>query len=284
MNDAPLTPTFGQALAWAFQRLTEEMRTVLILSALLIVILLVSFAPFIGFYVQLFGSLIDGNLDPVAMGSMDFPGLGLLFTFIVMIIGSSAVYVLFSRLTDMNRNALLEGGFGVLISRALWVVWRLICAIGWLILMSLIMYAALFVILLVVGVSATFAMGEGAAGLIIVLTLALYIVMLVVFVAIYSALSISIYAASRDNEIGILASWKALRGVRRRMIFANIILYVIMVVTYLLALFLAVLMFPPMGTAAVIIYIVLSSLLAGIYAFLWLSIGAAFSNHALGRT
>jgi hypothetical protein len=284
MNDEPSKPTFGQALAWAFQRLREELRTVLILTVFLIVILLISFVPVIGFYTQLLGGYFEGNRDPALFESLDFPGLGFLFTTVFAIIGSSAIYVLLSRLTDMDRARLLEGGFGVLINRALGVVWRLICATGWMMLVGLVMMIAIMIVLFVIGIPASLSMGEeGAAGLLIVISVPLYAVMVVLFVAIYGALSVSIYAASRDIKIGILATWKALKGCRRRLVIANVIVYLILVAAYVPIALLTGLMFSSMGVGAVIVYLALSSLLAGIYAFIWLGIGAAFANYALER-
>ena len=285
MNDTPSTPTFGQALAWAFQRLKEEMRTVLILSVLLVIVLVIAFTPLFGFYAELFGILMEGNLDADSMAAIDFPGFGMLFAMVVAIAGSSAVYVLIARLTDMDRSLLLEGGFGALASRALWVIWRLICAAGWMMLAGFVMAAAFMLIMIVTGVTASLALGEqGAAGIVTVLTVVLYIVMIVVFVGIYGALSVSIYAASRDIKLGVFACWKALQGCRRRLVIANVILYLIMAVAYLAIGLITVALFAAVGGLAFGFYLVLVSLLGGVYAFLWLGVGAAFANYALART
>lgn len=284
MNDTRPAPTFGQALAWAFGRLLEEMRTVLILSLLLVIVLLIAFMPLFGFYAELFGTVIEGNLDPDSMAAMEFPGIGFLFMMIVLFVGSSAVYVLIARLTDMDRSLLLEGGFGTLASRALWVIWRLICAIGWMMLVGLIMMVVMMVVMFGLGALAGFAMGEGATGVMIVVSVAFYVVMVVVFVGIYGALSVAIYAASRDIKIGVLASWNALKGCRRRLILANVILYLLMVAAYVLIALISVALFAAVGGLAFGFYLVLISLMAGIYAFLWLGVGAAFANHALART
>ena len=134
MNGTSQAPTIGQALAWASQRLGQELRMVLILSMVLVVVFLIAFTPLFGFYVAMFGSLVDGQMDPEQMASMDMPGLGALFAMLVAFGGSSAVYVLLARLTDFEHSQLLEGGFGALANRALSVVWRMICAGGWIML------------------------------------------------------------------------------------------------------------------------------------------------------
>lgn len=285
MNDMRPTPSFGQALAWAFQRLIEEMRTVLIISLLLVVVSLIAFTPLFGFYAELFGTLMEGNLDPDSMAGIEFPGSGFLFMMIVLFAGFSTVFVLMSRLTDMDRSLLLEGGFGALASRALWVIWRLICATGWMMLVGLIMAVAFMLILITTGVTANLALGEsGAASIVTVLTIVLYIVMIVVFVGIYGALSVAIYAASRDIKIGILASWKALKGCRRRLVIANVLLYLVMVAAYVVIALMTAALFAALGGLALGFYVVLTSLMGGIYAFLWIGVGAAFANYALART
>ena len=280
MNDIPATPKVGQALAWAFQRLKEELRTVLILSVLLIVVFLVAVAPVIGFYAEILAGVLEGGLGPAQIESMDFPGLGLVFAVIVAIFGSSAIYVLFARLTDMDRGLLLEGGFAALMNRGLWVVWRLICASGWMMIVA----AVLMIVIFIVAIPAAMVMAEGGSIVITIITVAIYVVMLVLFLGIYGALAVAIYAASRDIKIGILATWKALKGCRRRLVLANVVIYLLMIVFYVLIALLTGLLLPSLGAAAVVIYIALLSLVAGIYAFLWLSIGAAFSNYALSRS
>ena len=280
MNDIPATPKVGQALAWAFQRLKEELRTVLILSVLLIVVFLVAVAPVIGFYAEILAGVLEGGLGPAQIESMDFPGLGLVFAVIVAVFGSSAIYVLFARLTDMDRGLLLEGGFAALMNRGLWVVWRLICASGWMMIVA----AVLMIVIFIVAIPAAMVMAEGGSIVITIITVAIYVVMLVLFLGIYSALAVAIYAASRDIKIGILATWKALKGCRRRLVLANVVIYLLMIVFYVLIALLTGLLLPSLGAAAVVIYIALLSLVAGIYAFLWLSIGAAFSNYALSRS
>ncbi len=260
------------------------MRTVLILSVLLMVIFLIAFTPLFGFYATLFGTLMEGNLDPDSMAAIEFPGFGMLFAITVAFAGASAIYVLIARLTDMDRSLLLEGGFGALANRAMWVIWRLICASGWMMLVGLIMMIAMMVVMFALGAALTMAMGEGAAGVLIVISVVFYIVMIAAFVGIYGALSVAIYAASRDTKIGILASWNALKGCRRRLVLANVVIYLVVMVLYVLVIFLAAALFAAIGGPAIVIYLVLASLMAGLYAFMWLAVGAAFANYALART
>ena len=285
MNPTPSTPTIGQALTWAFQRLNEELRTVFILSALLMVIFLIAFTPLFGFYLELFGAMVDGQLEPEQMAALDISGWAALFSIVVAFAGSSAIYVLLARLTDLEHSELLEGGFGALANRALWIVWRLICASGWIALSMIVMMVAMMIVLFAVGALVTAIFGQGASvGVLALTAFIFYAAMIVVFVSIYGALSVSIYAASRDTKIGILATWNALKGCRRRLVLANVVIYLVVMVVYVPVIFLAAALFAVLGGLALVLYLVLASLIAGLYAFLWLAVGAAFANYALART
>ncbi len=285
MGKTPATPSVGQALAWAFQRLAEEWSTVRILSALLVAVMLVALWPLYGYYLELFSALSESPVNLAKYQAIEASDLATIFAIIVSAAGASAIFVLMSRLTDLDHSALLEGGFIGLRKRALWVAWRLAGAFGFIAVMAIAMMMITIFALIALGAvgSHTWPGTGGWVSLILVGTIALFAGIFMVFMAVLGALSISIYAASRDLRVGIFETWEALEGSQWHLVLANIYLYLALVLAMGLAALLSGAFFEVIGGLALVIFVVLSSSIGGVYAFLWLTMGAAFANTALSQ-
>lgn len=285
MGNTPATPSVGQALAWAFQRLAAEWRTVRILSAFLVAVMLVALWPLYGYYLELFAALSVSPVNLARYQAIGATDLAAIFAVIVSAAGASVIFVLMSRLTDLDHSALLEGGFIGLRKRALWVAWRLAGAFGITLVMAVAMMMITIFALIALGAvgSHTWPGTGGWISLILVGTIALFAGIFMVFMAVLGALSISIYAASRDLRISIFKAWNALEGNQWHLVLANLYLYLALALVLGLAALLSGAFFEVLGGLALVIFVVLSSSIGGVYAFLWLTVGAAFANYALSR-
>lgn len=265
-------------LGWAFRRLREEIGLVLLLSAFLTVVMLIAFYPLLPFYARLFEAAASGAPSPGDARFFDIPMAGYLFAIVVSLLGSSMIYVLFSRLSDLEGGDLMEGGLGKLMRRGLWVAWRVISATMWLMLGTIAAIVLMMIISLVLGFILTlFGMPGLATILVTTIGVVVYFGLILFNVAVYGVLSISIFVASHDLRIGIRQTWNKIYEFRVRLVLTNFILFLIV---FAIDLVLVLVMAPVIavaGSNALFAAVALLSLVLGVAVFLWLAVGAAFT-------
>lgn len=265
-------------LGWAFRRLWEEIGLVLLLSAFLTVVMLIAFYPLLPFYARLFEAAASGVLSPGDARSFDIPMAGYLFAIVVSLLGSSMIYVLFSRLSDLEGSDLMEGGLGKLMSRGLWVAWRVISATMWLMLGTIAAIVLMMIVSFVLGFILTlFGMPTLAMILVTTIGVVVYFGLILFNVAVYGVLSISIFVTSHDLRIGIRETWNKIYEFRTRLVLTNFVLFLIV---FAIALVLVLVMAPVIivaGSNALFAAVALLSLVLGVAVFLWLAVGAAFT-------
>ena len=303
MNDSVTAPTIGQALAWAFQRLREEWRALSMLAAAMLAVSLIGqllmyddYAASFEQFAEMSRMIQSGEVTPEQLekyqntNTANFSSPLLLLSTLFSTFVFLGIIVLLSRLADMDRSHLFDGGIGALAGRALWVLWRFVCAIGWMILIML----AFMIIFMVTGFIFAGLLeaigGESFLGVIIGIFI-MYAAMLVVMTPVFGSLAVSIYAASRDIPIGILATWKRLQGVRWRFVLTHLSLSLIFIVIALpIVIVLVMSLFSGMSIESYnapvfVLFSVVLTILNTVAYFLWLTVGAAFAPYALhGRT
>jgi len=125
------------------------------------------------------------------------------------------VMALWSRASILGRRHALDGGFHDLLKRNLWVIWRFICGIGWMVLLVVPLSLLIFATFLIPGVASVFSggfdNGEISFSLILFLTVIYSAFTLVILVLIF-LISISIHGEARDLRLPIHKSFGYMKG------------------------------------------------------------------------
>lgn len=273
-------PGVGIVLSWAFGRLWEQIGAVLLLSLVFLTLVLLTFShlfEFIGTYLRM--AEIGAFRAYGPGGTMIIPWAGLLLSVIGYTLLLSVFYVLLSRLSDMDLKALIQGGIGQLASRGLWVLWRLISAgLAITLIMSVIMLVTFIVGLFLGFILNLFGLEALAAITVTTIFVVAYFAGFLFSLSVAGALSISIFAASRDERYGILETWNIMRDYRGRLLIANFFLAVAYVIVEAAMSFAINASLPVGEQTAVIATLGFGALLTAIYSFLWLNVGAAFAH------
>lgn len=266
-----------ETIGETFSIIWREKQLGLLLIAFLSIVTLIFFWPILDWYVA---SLTDFSFtaesDPVVpqqiKDNMGYLFLGYLpWTFLML-----APLVLWSRASIGGTGIALEGGFMALLKRTLWVLWRYVCFIGWVLLFTLGFVVVFYLVGIVTGISS--ANGDlslsATAWFFIILG---YIVFLIAIIALTFLYSVSLHCEARDFRLPIHKSFIAMKGNLVRATGALLAAIVVFYVVYILFTSVFIGAIVAASTWMTIIGLFFLFALGNIYNFIWISYGALYA-------
>ena len=269
--------TLGEALSivWRGRQL------VLLLIAFLSIVTLIFLWPMLDWYIPLMTDFsVSSETDPAVMqqimDDMSYLFVGLIpFLFFL-----SAPLVNWSRASIGGTGVAMGGGMGALLKRTLWLVWRYICLIGWMILLVFALSIVLMVIEIFTGISATLTAPGDPSQMwdVLLVMIPFYIILMGAFLALSLLYSVSMHGEARDFRLPIYKSFRVMKG---NLLHATGVLMATMVIFYVVN-FLVTLLFIMAILAAStwlnIIGLFFLFAFGNIYNFIWVAYGALYAS------
>lgn len=173
---------------------------------------------------------INAGSDPAVAEAFLQDMLNLVPLYLLMLLLSTAVMVVVARLATKGRAEVLTGGPAAFATRLLWVFWRFLGMLGWVLLAVLALWLAGIVIGLAVAVllslfgtaGSASSIGEGVAILLMVLFM---IPAIIGMMFLYGALGLSLISECADHHLTIRRAWGLLKGQRIKLAVALVVLY-----------------------------------------------------------
>jgi len=146
---------------------------------------------------------IEENMQRMSEGFADF------ILYLPLLFIQYGIMGFWSHASILGKSLVREGGINSLFKRSLWVFWRLICSMGWVL---LIMVAAFIIIMIFLFIL----MGTGLIGvssdfIYFILSLPLAVLIFIISGLIF-LLSVSIHGEIRDLRLPIYKSFQYMRG------------------------------------------------------------------------
>lgn len=210
-----------ELLSGAFKMLwRDRMAVFLIALAYTMFFLLISFMPQ-GMSQPMLGSPPDMAISATL-------AIWILTFFLIYFVGATCMLMLIARMVGLGGGQLFDGGVKALANRTLRVLWRMICAMGW---MILVMFAAMLVISIISFVVGLATGGLGGSSTLIgglipmLIGIAIGIAMMALIFPLYVIINFAVISESQDMRMPIRTSFKMLRGSLARPAIATAILY-----------------------------------------------------------
>ena len=172
---------------------------------------------------------VDGS-DPAATQAFMQKIIGLWPQYLLIILLGNAVMVILARLVTEGRAGVLTGGVPAFVTRLMWMTWRFLGMIGWVLLGVIALWLAGIVIGLVLwALLSLFGAGGDAGSLAGGPTLLLVVIFmipsLVGILFLYGALGLSLIAESADHHLTVRQAWNLMKGQRIRLAVALVVVY-----------------------------------------------------------
>lgn len=168
---------------------------------------------------------LAGGKDSAQAEAFLADALGLWPLYMLMLLFNAVVTVVIARLAAKERGQTLAGGLPALGRRLLWLLWRSLGAIGWILVGIAVLWLATMIV--VAPLSWLAGGGAGAAdGALVTLLEGILIVLLVGGVLFLSgALGLSLISECADHHLAIRRAWGLLRGQRIKLAAAIFVIY-----------------------------------------------------------
>jgi len=207
-------------LAEAFSILWREKELLVLLAALMTVVGLLFLWPLFGIYAEFLAAyMAQGTPDLEALDQFgqSMSEISYIYYLIIpQLMFQMSILTLWTRASILGKGQVLDGGLKILIKRGLWVFWRYICSMGWMLLMTLAIWVVIIGITLVLGASGAMTGDEGASGaitfLLILLIIPLYLVFIFALMGLTFLMSVSIHGEARDLRLPIHKSYGYIKG------------------------------------------------------------------------
>ena len=264
-------------LGETFSIIWREKQLFILLIAFLSIVSLIFLWPILDWYVALLTDFsVSSELDPATTRQI-IDNTGYVFIwYIPFIYFILAPLVLWSRASIGGTGIALEGGFMALLKRTLWVLWRYVCFIGWVLLFTLGFVVVFYLVGIVTGISS--ANGDlslsATAWFFIILG---YIVFLIAIIALTFLYSVSLHCEARDFRLPIHKSFIAMKGNLVRATGALLAAIVVFYVVYILFTSVFIGAIVAASTWMTIIGLFFLFALGNIYNFIWISYGALYA-------
>lgn len=234
--------TMMTAIRAGLWRITAEKEVLLLLAGLLTIITLLYYGLTMGnMFSALSASTRGEPVDPAAFQQ----GLGfgywlgsLIFMFLYL-----GPMLIWARVSMLGREAALEGGFGALAGRMLWGMWRYICLMGWIFVLTFALVILAMLIGMIFGVASGIGslaggdMAEGMSTGIALLMIPLYLAMIVPIVALMGGWMVTLNAEARDVHLSINRAFKMLGGKAWGLTGAIFMIWIVIAIPLLLLVF-----------------------------------------------
>lgn len=273
-------------LGETFLILLRERQLFLLLVAFLSVITLIFLWPILDWYTALFADFsISLEPDP-ATNQMILDNMGYItLAYIPFIFFMMAPLVLWSRASIGGTGIALEGGISTLLKRTFWVVWRYICLIGWILLLTLALVIIVFIIGMIFGISGagfsggdpTLAAGD-AAQTMIALLIPFYLIFLIVIFALMILFSVSLHGEARDFRLPIYKAFGHMRGNLMRATGGFLLAVLGFYFIYILFAFVFIGAILSASFWLTIIGLLFMFAFANLYNFMWVTFGALYAS------
>ena len=207
-------------LAEAFSILWREKELLVLLAALMTVVGLLFLWPLLGMYAEFLAAyMAQGTPDLEALDQFgqSMSEISYIYYLIIpQLLFQMSILTLWTRASILGKGQALDGGLRGLFNRSLWVFWRYICTMGWMLLMGIAIWVVIFGIVLVLGAGGALTGGEGASGaltfLLILLIIPLYLVFIFALMGLMFLMSVSIHGEARDLRLPIHKSFGYIKG------------------------------------------------------------------------
>ena len=275
MNDAERAPGITEGLVSALCSLWgRKYSAAMLFGFYLLVAGLMFWAPY-DLYSGMIESIVKAKnyVGDLAQGD-DIRGAFIIMS-VIAIVGGSILMTMMGRLIALGQAQIFGGGAAALAKRSAWVAWRFIEAMILLAVGYVILYLFLIITNWLYGLNSD-ATWQGLVA--IVHTVMVIGLIGLSILAIFAVVSLTIWAACQDRRVGLLQAWRALKGLRLRLMLS---LFVVLTGTALfgfLVISLADYVLPDMGvTGGLILFLGLGGT-DFVTGYLWLALGGQYSR------
>ena len=124
-----------------------------------------------------------------------------------------AAYVIWSRASILGYRAAMQDGAAAMVKRGLWMLWRWICGIGWMMVLALAGGLVLGILMALGGISSSSG-GSGGAGIALMVLLLFpgYVALFLAVSALSVLIMVSIHGEVRDVRLPIHQSFGFMKG------------------------------------------------------------------------
>lgn len=228
----------SDALGAALQSAKKEWEVFLLLVVFTTLVTMLYYWPTLGAYSETLAGIQAGAAGDERMleemnQHMSYLLIGLI-PFLVIYLGAQTVW---SRVAVLGRERTLEGGLKALLHRSLWVVWRYVCLIGWVLLLVAVFMLLLAAVMWAAGVSLSGLEQGQPPGAAVALLIPLYLVFLAAVMVLVFLFYVALHGEARDVRLPIHACFKAARGNLLRatgLMFLTVLVYAVIAILFLM--------------------------------------------------
>ncbi len=276
MNQANTAPSITGGLVSALCSLWRQKFSAAILFGFYLVVAGATIvAPF-----DLYVGLYDSILHDQTYRADQTPGDDLWGAFIIMailgIVSGGVLMMLIGRLAALGPERMFEGGLPAFTRRALWVIWRFIEALILLAVASALFYLFLIVTDWLNGFISGVATWQSPLDILFIILASALIALSLL--SIFAVVSLTIWAACQDRRVGLIEAWRALAGLRLRIMLTIFLMLLMTMLIALALIWLAVMLFPEPGSAQYVAGLIGLGMVDFLTGYLWLAVGGQYSK------
>ena len=274
MNGETTGPTITGALQAALQSLwRQKLGAAMLFGFYLVMAGALFVAPF-----DLYAGLYDSILHDQTYRADQAPGDDLWGAFIIMamlgVVGGGVLMTLIGRLAALGPERMFEGGLPAFARRALWVIWRFIEALILLAVASALFYLFLIVTDWLNGFISGVATWQSPLDILFIILASTLIALSLL--SIFAVVSLTIWAACQDRRVGLIEAWRALQGMRLRIMLTIFLMLLMTMLIALALLWLAAMLFPEPGSAHYVTGLIGLGMVDFLTGYLWLAVGGQY--------
>lgn len=176
---------------------------------------------------------LTGVDDPALTEAFVRDALAIWPLYLLMLLFNSAVTVVVARLAVLGRSETLSGGVPALMRRLVWMLWRNLGAVGWIMVGAAMLWLATSII----GIPLSLIVGDG--NMAALLQTAFVLLLSVGIVFLFGAMGLSLISECADRHLTIRHAWGLLKGQRAKLAGALLGTYLVTAVANSLLLALA---------------------------------------------
>lgn len=244
----------SDALGAALESVKREWEVFLLLVFFTTLVTMLYYWPTLDTYASLLSGAVSEQAAQAQMAEELNQHIGYLLAglipYMVVYLGAQLVW---SRVGALGRDRALEGGVGALLRRSLWVFWRYLCLIGWMVLFLLVFFALFFAVMMVGGAGMSGLEQAQPSGAVIALLVPLYLVLIGAVMALVCLFYVAMHGEARDMRLPIRTCFRAMKGNLMRaagLMFLAVLVYAAIAVLFLV--FFGIALFGAAGIGALI--------------------------------